>query len=171
MCFLKLYFLHRIYTGKEINTYFLLINSILISVQQVLGKTWNRSGFFSPDFLLMPKPYQKKIWTPDRRELYCLSHSYGHAQPRRNTRCFYSMFSEERNVSQSPSPSSHHRVRLKERNDDTHSNLKQKKVNFKVWSEASLLSNSEYQINKNVFPAQTSCNKMFYCVTTERATK
>lgn len=28
-----------------------------------------------------------------------------------------------------------------------------------------------FWINKNVFPAKTSCNKMFYCVTTDRTTK
>lgn len=51
---LKLRFLHRIQTGEQINTYLLLINSIWITLQIMKQKS-----DFSPNFLLMPKLYQK----------------------------------------------------------------------------------------------------------------
>lgn len=64
------------------------------------------------------------------------------------------------------------RLRLKEQNDDTHGNARQKKVNFTVWTLLTLLfSSSKYDINKNAFAVKTSCNKMFYCITTYKAIK
>lgn len=172
MCFLKPYFLYRIYTGKEVNTYLLLINSVLITIQWVLGKPWNRRTFFPLIF------FSCQNYITNRSELLTevsyiafLTHVGMLSQEETPGVSVACSVRKEMYREAPVLPLTIKWLRLKEQNDDTHGNVKQKKVNFKVWSQALLLSSSEYLINKNVFPAKTSCNKMFYCITTDRTTK
>lgn len=172
MCFSKPHFLHRIYIGKEINTYLLLINSILITIEWVLSKPWNRRAFFSLIFFWCQNCVRNRSELLIE-ESYTAFLTHVGMLSQEETPGVSIVFSMRKEMyHEAPVlPLAIDWLRLKEQNDDTHGNVKQKKVNFKVWSQALLLSNSEYWINKNVFPAKTSCSKMFCCINTARTTK